>query len=300
MEDLPEHEAKGIRQYVDSQVNDKSNPAELVQRVGSRRVSGQSYEIYDVWLRNEERWWVITNPTNLYSQEKFKKIDEVFSFHLGIMVQLHDRSRREMMGDDGDRVTGAWRRFAKAVEAMNDAQEAEDFQAVGIRCREALLAHVRETAESEWLTESGEKPKLADFKGWMDLHAEALLSSRPRRYFKALAEKVWDLTVWLQHFADATEWDAEMVLDATAHFLNTFSLSVLRFDSGESRRCPGCGSYRVTQDGELQETKDQIGWWSQDVCSACGWRGAENFEPFTADHLQRLSDYAEMPDVDTT
>lgn len=80
MEDLPEHEAKGIRQYVDSQVNDESNPAELVQRVGSRRVSGQSYEIYDVWLRNEERWWVITNPTNLYSQEKFKKLMKYFLF----------------------------------------------------------------------------------------------------------------------------------------------------------------------------------------------------------------------------
>ena len=30
------------------------------------------------------RWWVITNPTNLYSQELFPSLDYAISFHVGV------------------------------------------------------------------------------------------------------------------------------------------------------------------------------------------------------------------------
>lgn len=37
--------------------------------------------------------------------------------------------------DEIEQVDKPWRRYAAAVEAMVAAEEAEDFQAVGIRCR---------------------------------------------------------------------------------------------------------------------------------------------------------------------
>jgi hypothetical protein len=290
--ELPEHEVKFVRQYVESQTRDTDDPVKLVQKVGSRRVLGRSYDLYDVWMEKGGRWWVITNMTNLYSQDDFNSIEQAFTFHLGMNAILSDRFGGQVADEDGT-VSGAWRRFTKAAEAMNDATEAEDFQAVGIRCREALLALVREHSADKWVPPQSDPPQLANFKAWMDIFAEVLTTSRARRYLKALTEKTWDLTVWLQHYTDATEWDAELVLDAIAHLLNTFSLMVLRHERGATRRCPQCDSYRLDEDGETAERDGRPGWWSQDVCSACGWRGEEVFEPFSVDHLRRMAEYLE-------
>jgi hypothetical protein len=44
-----------------------------------------------------------------------------------------------------------WRRFRRAVEAMDDAEEAEDYQAVGMRCREALITLGAEHQDAAWV-----------------------------------------------------------------------------------------------------------------------------------------------------
>ena len=302
MEELSDTEAKAIRQYVESQTHDGENPVDLVQKVGSRRVSGVTHRMFDVWMKKGDRWWVITEPTNLYEQASFKSIEQAFTFHLGIAVVLRDRARTEATGEEGEAVSPAWRRFLKATDAMDEATEAEDYQAVGIRCREVLLSLVRHHSADGWVPALDEPPQVANFKAWMDIFTEALTTSRPRRYLKALAEKTWDLTVWLQHCSDATEWDAELVLNATAHLLNTFSLAIIGLERGTPRRCPQCDSYRVAQDGDVAEQKGRQGWWAQDVCLACAWRGEETFEPWTLDYLNRLSDYlaAENPEDEHT
>lgn len=291
VEERSDTEAKGIRQYVESQTHDDENPVDLVQKVGSRRISGVTHGLFDVWMKKGDRWWVITEPTNLYEQESFKSIEQAFTFHLGIAVVLRDRARAEAIGEEGEAVSPAWRRFLRATDAMDEATEAEDYQAVGIRCREALLALVRQHRTAGWVPVLDEPPQVANFKAWMDIFAEALTTSRPRRYLKALAEKTWDLTVWLQHCSDASEWDAELVINATAHILNTFSLAIIGFERGTPRRCPQCDSYRVTQDGDIAEQEGRQGWRTQDVCLACGWRGEVTFEPWTLEYLNRLNEY---------
>lgn len=288
MAELPEHEAKSVRQYVEAETRDKKNRVKLVQKVGSRRVAGRSYEIYDVWMEKGDRWWVITNLTNLYSQDNFNSIEQAFTYHIGFNVVAGERFRPD---EDAETVGSAWRRFAKATDAMNDASEAEDFQAVAIRCRETLLAMIREHMADDWVPKDNAQPQVANFKAWMDIFSDALATGRPRQYLKLLGEKSWDLTVWLQHYVDATEWDAELVLDSTAHLLNTLTLAIARHGHGPSRRCPQCESYRVDSDGEVTRRRGKQGWWSQDVCAACGWRGEEEFKPWTADHLASMADY---------
>jgi hypothetical protein len=49
--------------------------------------------------------------------------------------------------------------------------EAEDFQAVGMRCRECLLELVRALADPALVPAGTEAPKAADFVGWSDLIA---------------------------------------------------------------------------------------------------------------------------------
>jgi hypothetical protein len=296
--ELTEQEEREIRQYVTSQTPDKDNEVRLVQRVGRRRVAGRTHDLYDVWMSTGDRWWVITDITNLYSQEDFNDLDQVFTYHLGLCALLGEKFRVEPGEESTEHVGRAWRRYAKAVDAMSEAEEAEDFQAVGVRCREALLAFVREHSEADWLEQRNERPKAADFKGWGALHAESLARGRARSYIRDLAARTWDLTVRLQHYGDATELDAEMILEATAHFLRIFSLAVLRYQQGSSRRCPTCDSYRLTEDGDVEDHNGLVGFASNEVCLACGWTSDRVFDPYTADWLERATEYLERGPVD--
>lgn len=293
MGDLPEHEVRRVTQYVESQTRDVDDPVTVVQRIGSRRVSGVSRDMYDVRMAKGDRYWVITEPMNLYHQDDFHQVEMAFTYHLGVSLTLRERFHQEVRdAEGGEEVSPAWRRLMKAGEAMDNATEAEDFQAVGVRCREALLAYVRDRLSAEWVADIAQPPKAeGDVKGWLSGFAEVLApSSRKRRYLKALGDKTWDLTVWLQHYADATEWDAELVLHATAHALNAFDLAIIQHDEGKPRRCPQCDSYRVMQDGDVIERDGQRGWWTQDVCSACDWRGDETFEPWPREPEGSITD----------
>lgn len=152
----------------------------LVQKVASKRLLGRDYDIYDVHLPSE-RWWVITGMTNLYSQEAFPEYDIAFSFHIGLIMRLMERDRIEIEEEEAAEVGGAWRRHEAAVEAMNTSREAEDYQAIGIKCREALIAFAREHQSAEWLNEPTPRPAGADFKNWSNLFAQGLSTGRTRR-----------------------------------------------------------------------------------------------------------------------
>ena len=296
--EMTEQEEHEIRQYVESQTADRDNEVQLVQRVGRRRIAGYTHDLYDVWMSKGDRWWVITGMTNLYAQEDFHDLDQVFTFHLGLCALLHEKFRIEADEESAEHIGRAWRRYAKAVDAMSEAEEAEDFQAVGIRCREALLALIRDHANAEWLTGTETAPKVADFRGWAELHVQALASGRMRSYLRDLAGRTWDVAVWLQHYADATELDAEIALEATAHFLRMFALVVRRYQQGSLRRCPSCDSYRLSQDGDVEEHNGLLGYATHDVCLACGWTSEQTFEPYTAEWFEQAAEYLEADPVD--
>ena len=75
----------------------------------------------------------------------------VLSFHLGLGLRIHERRRVEADEDEREFAEGAWQPYSQAVEAMNSTNDAEDFQAVGVKCREALLALARENRDAPWL-----------------------------------------------------------------------------------------------------------------------------------------------------
>jgi len=282
---LPEHEKRAISQYVQSQTRDYDDPEKspqvtLVQKVASHRLLGRNHDIYDVHT-DGGRWWVITEMTNLYSQEDFPQYDVAFSLHVGLMLRMMERDRVTIEEEAEEQASSAWRRFEAAVEAMHTAREAEDFQGIGIKCREAFLAFVRENQSAEWLPTPQAPPKAGDFKGWTELFAQALSTGRMRRYLKEVAAKAWDMAVGLQHDADATDWDAEVMLDAASHVLNVFSTAIVRSTRTPPERCPRCGSYRYVTDGDLASLDGTDGWTSRRVCSACGHKGPETFTPWT-------------------
>ena len=282
MQELSEPEERSISEYVNSQ-SPAEDQAELVQKVGSRRTLGRKRDLYDVHCA-QSRWWVITDPTNLYSQDDFPQIEQALIFHIGLGVFMAEHSRSTLENPEAeDQVVSSWRRFQQALDAMNDAEESEDFQAVGVKCREALIALAKDHADADWLGEIQEPPKAADFKGWGNILAERLSEGRLRNYLKALVDKTWDLTVWLQHNSNATPLDADLVLEATGQLIGTFGKLIHRREAGEPSRCPRCDSYRLRADVETDEVNE--GFWESAVCAACGWRSESAFSSW-AEHFE--------------
>jgi len=281
--DLPEHEARRIRHYVNGQ-SPKDDQAGLVQKVGSRRIVGRVHELYNVHCE-KTRWWVITEPTNLYLQDDFPEAEQALIFHLGLGLFMAERSRRELEEEgDEQQVSGSWRRYRQALDAMDDAGESEDFQAIGIKCRDALLAVVRDHMGDAWVGELDDPPKVSDFKGCGAIFAERLAQDRVRAYLKALVERTWDLAVWLQHNTNATPDDAELVLNATGHLLSSLGRLLHREAHGEPERCPRCGSYKLDNDLEVVEEPDP-GYLESTICGACGWQSEQQFTGW-ADHFE--------------
>jgi hypothetical protein len=268
--ELAEHDERHVRRYVQLETGE---PVTLVQQVDTRRVLGGTHDLYDVHCETS-RWWVITNATCLYSQERFPEIEMAFTYHIGLWVLMSDRQRTEKVEEEREPIRVAWRRYAQAVDAMDAARESQDFQAIGVRCREALLALVSQHVDAAWLGEVAKRPQAGNFKGWAELFATRLATDRLRSYTKTLSSDAWDLAVWLQHKDGSTEWDAEIVITTTGQLLNLMGLLIRRHEAGPPEQCGRCGSYRITSDGEpyRDESGEPLGWRAWLVCGACGWR----------------------------
>lgn len=272
-------EARAIRDYVNMESPD-DDQATLIQKVRSHRILGRTHDVFDVHC-TQTRWWVITEPTNLYLQTDFPDAQQALIFHVGLGAFLAERSRSEMDKEQEEHVSAPWRRFRDALETMNDASEAEDFQSVGIKCRDSLIALARSHQSAPWVGEVLDPPKGADFKGWANIFAERLTDGRLRRYLKELVDKTWDLTVWLQHDSNATEIDADLVLEATSHLIVTFGKVIYRHEVGDRERCPRCDSYRLHR--EIQGDAETDTYQESNVCAGCGWRSEWANVPLLSD-----------------
>lgn len=144
------------------------------------------------------------------------------------------------------------RKLVQASEAFDQADEAEEFQAVGMRCRECLLALVRELTSETDIAEGEDLPKAADFPNWNERIGNAVSpggsAEHVRGYLKSTADRAWKLVNWLTHAANATRSDADLALNATSHVVNNYALSVLRRKIDAPVRCSRCKSYRIAVD----------------------------------------------------
>jgi hypothetical protein len=58
-----------IARYVEIEANGER--VQHVEQVKIEYILGNAYEVWDV-TTDKDRWWVVTNPTNLYSQRHFQ------------------------------------------------------------------------------------------------------------------------------------------------------------------------------------------------------------------------------------
>jgi hypothetical protein len=279
----PEHQRRDVVRYFEMEHGEAK--VQHAEKIASERIYGRPHDVWDI-QSTDGKWWVITNLTNLYRQADFPSVDYVISFHVGLMARLTARQSREANVSDEhlNVATAAWRQYEQAGEALNEADEAEEFQAVGMRCRQALLSFVRATTSQEMVPDGEDRPKSGDFIHWSEHIANAVARGASeaayRAYLKKTAKATWDLANWLTHAEGATRFDGFAVLDATAHVMSMFSDAVLRYREGIPDRCPNCSSYRLYSD-----YRPEVGAEGAHVtlCEVCDWES----EPRPVEPIRR-------------
>lgn len=249
-------ERDAVLSYVESQSAD--DRVVHVEKVATEAVGSVVHDIWDVHC-SKSRWWVVSNPMNLYSQDDFKSRDVVLTFHVGLMLRVATQHNVPITGEAATLLPQAWRMWEQATDTLSTAREAEDFQAVGVRLREAMVSYAGEVQDDVMVPDGVEPPKSADVIGWTNLLTDHLAggssSGQLRSYLKKLTRETWDYVNKLTHAKSATRWDAEIGAAAVSHFLSVVTATTMRWAAGEQLRCADCGSYRV--EGGL--------------CVRCGW-----------------------------
>jgi hypothetical protein len=257
--------ADKIAAYVEGQSQGKT--VIHAEKVMTEYVLGRQYDCWDV-RQKKARFWVITPPTNLYLQRLFPSLNYALSFHIGVTARMMAQHTPNAGVLEQVMMADAWRRWEEAGEILNAAQEAEDFQSVGMRSRECLISMVRMLAKPAMVPEGAEVPQGANVVAWCTLIADHIAhgssADKVRGYMKATSKAGWEFVNWLTHARSATQADAMLGHELTQHVLGVFGTAFLRHQQGIPDRCEACGSYR-------------IGMWAGEAgvpkrprCEACG------------------------------
>jgi hypothetical protein len=244
----------------------------FLQKVYSEAIIGHRHDVWDVHA-SDGRWWVITNPTNLYSQTQFPNMDLAVTFHMGLCIRI-PRTQQQRKSDRNIRpFEVALTKLREASDALGQAQNVADYQAIGMRGRESLLAFIGAAQDvAEWTTEAA--PKRADFRAWSELICNVVLagaSQKERRHlFKSLLADAWGFANWLTHAQSASWHDAEAAETTIEHVVGLAISLVLRHIRSVPEQCPDCGSPHLSPEEGWREDSPEIAW-ERLICNDCGW-----------------------------
>ena len=263
-----EHSEADIANYVHGQARDET--VEHVERIKSELVLGETYEIWDV-TTDKGRWWVITNLTNLYSQQHFPSLDYTLSFHVGLMARLRSRSGGADGGDPSpfDEVI---RRMDQAEQRYGHAVEAEDYQSVGMLLRESLISLVTALRRRTLIPDGTDLPQDSNFLAWSDLLMNLLCgggsNKELRQHLKSIAKETWQLTNWLTHHRNASKAATSIAMHSCQTTVGHFIKILERSKTEKTEQCPVCTSRNIRSHFDIGIPPDGDYFLS---CGACRW-----------------------------
>lgn len=268
-----QEEIDEISAYVEGQAPDLQ--VTFCQKIYSESVLSHRHDVWDVHT-TKDRWWVITNPTNLYSQEMFPNMDLAVTFHMGLMLRVPRSEKPSISMGQIEPFAKSFEAVAAAHDALGQAHSISDYQTVGVRCREALLSF---TAIAQvvfpWDSEDPE-PKKSDFKAWVDHVCSMALVGEANKYrrqlFKTHADAAWTFTNWLTHTTSSNWHDAEAAVTATETAISLCTNATILRLRKVPNECPSCGDHRLTPlRAENPALPGEV--WERPFCVGCEWLG---------------------------
>lgn len=262
------HLEKDIASYVEGQAPDES--IQHVEKIKQEIVLGDVYEIWDV-TTDKDRWWVITNLTNLYSQKHFPSLDYTLSFHIGLMMRLRNRSDR-VDGSEPTPFDEVFRREEQAESKHDSAVEAEDYQGVGMLLRESLISLVGALRRRTELSDKIDLPKDSDFNGWADVLMNELCGGNSnknlRQHLKNTAKETWQLVNWLTHAKRANKTASSIAIHSSQTVIGHFIQILERDRTDLTEECPVCKSRNIRTHFDIDIPPDGDYFVS---CGVCDW-----------------------------
>jgi hypothetical protein len=257
-----------IASYVELEARDES--VQNVEKVKQEIVFGEVYEIWDV-TTDKDRWWVITNLTNLYSQRYFPSLDYTLSFHIGLMMRLRSRPDGANSGDPSP-FDEVFRRQEQAKNRHDSAVEAEDYQAVGMQLRECLISLIGAVRRRVQVETDAERPQDANFVSWsallMDKLCRGSSNKKLRQYLKNTAKETWQLVNWLTHDRGANKTASSIAIHACDTVVGHFIQVLVREKTGRTDHCPVCKSRRIRTHFDISIEPDGDYYIT---CGLCNW-----------------------------
>ncbi len=110
---------------------------------------GAEVQVWNIKTDTNGDWWVVEGdsiPMNLYPQRAYYfSSDEVYSFHMGLMERMNastDYKPEEFIEAitlESDIAPQLFRKLKSIATLIDSAIEIEDFQSIGVQCREILI-----------------------------------------------------------------------------------------------------------------------------------------------------------------
>lgn len=154
-------------------------------------------------------------------------MSEMYQPLLDAIDHLDDRA---LGGDLQDPLTG-WDRVDTQVSQLRErfasADTAEDYQAVGLLCRDVMISLADATFEDEHVPDGEQAPGPADAKRRLGFTVEAKAPGSSARELRAVLKANFDLANKVQHARAATLNDAATVAEATVASVNLMRILIL-------------------------------------------------------------------------
>lgn len=262
------HSEQGISDYVEIEASDET--VQNVERIKQEVVLGDIYEIWDV-TTDKDRWWVITNLTNLYSQRHFPSLDYTLSFHIGLMMRLRSRSD----GADSEEPSPfdeVFRRQEQAKIRHDSAVEGEDYQAVGMQLRECLISLIGAVRRRVELKPGVERPQDANVVAWSRLLMDELCrgssNKELRHHLKVTTKETWQLVNWLTHDRNANKTASSIAIHACDTVVGHLIQILERERTDRTDQCPLCKSRHIRTHFDISIEPDGDYYMT---CGICNW-----------------------------
>jgi hypothetical protein len=262
------HSEMDIASYVEIEAPDEN--VQHVEKLKREIVLGDAYDIWEV-TTDKDRWWVITNLTNLYSQKHFPSLDYTLSFHIGLMMRLRSRSD-SVDGSDPSPFDEVLRRGEQASSKHDNAIEAEDYQAVGMLLRESLISLVGALRRRTEILDDVDRPQDSNFIGWTEVLTNQLCAGGTnkelRRHLKNIAKETWQLVNWLTHARSANKTASSIAIHSCQTVIGHFIQILERELTDKTDECPVCRSRNLRTHFDIAIPPDGDYYTS---CGVCDW-----------------------------
>lgn len=226
---------------------------------------GMEVFVWNVKTDNDGDWWVVEGdevPMNLYSQSAYYfGADEAYSFHMGLMKRM--RVEQEKFSSE-DFVRGVtlgtdiapqlFRKLKNVAQLIDSAHEVEDFQSIGVQCREILIELGNYIYVPDMAT-NGEQPQKSNFKQKVELFLQFYLkgseNSDYRSMIKKLTESTWEYACKITHSSKATFYEASSCVMMCTSLIGVCENILQKiYDPVSQYECSSCKSKRLVIDSD--------------------------------------------------